>query len=564
MPRSKQLVKKRKFHGNRYTSTEIVCTPDVEQTSPNPEDRSSLRATCSSSKTKVGSSLLLYKQEDDDFEYNIIDLKRLESILESVAVCKICHCSIKINKKQLAGLACEVTLQCVSCDNKAVTDNCETIETTVNNSKLYDLNIRLVYGLRAIGKGRAAAEKFCGIMNLNPPVSKYHIHERYLVSRSESVCKQSMRKAVEEAVSKNDGCRDLSVAIDGSWQKRGHTSLNGIVSATSLESGKVLDIEILSKFCLCSNKLINIHEEGCSANFAGTSGAMEVAGAVKIFERSIPTYSVRYTDYLGDGDTKAYLEVCERKPYGPDIEIKKIECVGHIQKRMGTRLRTLKAKTKRLPDDTPLGGRNRLTDAAILKLQSYYGLAIRRNSESVKNMKEAIWAQYFHVMASNGTPQNHALCPRDGTTWCKFNLAKLQRKTYDHTEHFHLPVNIMSFIKPIFQDLAKPELLEKCLQGRTQNVNALNNVIWTYVPKKVFVGIDTLKFGVYEAVTTFNDGHIGKWMLFKEIGLRPGKHFTNMMKVLDRRRIAKAETAQQELEKKIRETQTYVKKKIRR
>ena len=308
-------------HLDVYKRQEIVCTPDVEQTSPNPEDRSSLRATCSSSKTKVGSSLLLYKQEDDDFEYNIIDLKRLESILESVAVCKICHCSIKINKKQLAGLACEVTLQCVSCDNKAVTDNCETIETTVNNSKLYDLNIRLVYGLRAIGKGRAAAEKFCGIMNLNPPVSKYHIHERYLVSRSEYVCKQSMREAVEEAVSKNDGCRDLSVAIDGSWQKRGHTSLNGIVSATSLESGKVLDIEILSKFCLCSNKLINIHEEGCSANFAGTSGAMEVAGAVKIFERSIPTYSVRYTDYLGNGDTKPYLEVCERDPYESDVEL---------------------------------------------------------------------------------------------------------------------------------------------------------------------------------------------------------------------------------------------------
>ena len=95
---------------------------------------------------------------------------------------------------------------------------------------------------------------------------------------------------------------------------------------------------------------------------------MEVAGAVKIFERSMPTYIVRYTDYLGDGDTKAYLEVCERKPYRPDVGIKKIECVGHIQKRMGTRLRTLKAKTKKLPDDTPLGGRNRLTDAPILKL----------------------------------------------------------------------------------------------------------------------------------------------------------------------------------------------------
>lgn len=35
----------------------------------------------------------------------------------------------------------------------------------------------------------------------------------------------------------------------------------------------------------------------------------------------------------------------------------------------------------------------------------------------------------------------------------------------------------------------------------------------------------------------------------KGIGLRPGKPFTNMMKILDRKRIANAEPAQQELEK---------------
>lgn len=35
----------------------------------------------------------------------------------------------------------------------------------------------------------------------------------------------------------------------------------------------------------------------------------------------------------------------------------------------------------------------------------------------------------------------------------------------------------------------------------TANVNeALNKVIWTYVPKKVFVGVITLKFADYETV----------------------------------------------------------------
>ena len=31
--------------------------------------------------------------------------------------------------------------------------------------ELYDINIRLVYGLRAIGKGQTAGDIICGVMN---------------------------------------------------------------------------------------------------------------------------------------------------------------------------------------------------------------------------------------------------------------------------------------------------------------------------------------------------------------------------------------------------------------
>ncbi|GFT55529.1 hypothetical protein TNCV_3320441 [Trichonephila clavipes] len=34
-------------------------------------------------------------------------------------------------------------------------------------------------------------------------------------------CEHSMAEAVREAVDENDGKRDLAVAVDGSWQKRG-------------------------------------------------------------------------------------------------------------------------------------------------------------------------------------------------------------------------------------------------------------------------------------------------------------------------------------------------------
>ena len=64
---------------------------------------------------------------------------------------------------------------------------------------------------------------------------------------------------------------------------------------------------------------------------------MEAAGAVIIFQRSLNKNTLRYVSYIGDGDTSSFNEVNNSKPYG-DFEIIKKEFVGHVQKRLGTRL----------------------------------------------------------------------------------------------------------------------------------------------------------------------------------------------------------------------------------
>ena len=48
-------------------------------------------------------------------------------------------------------------------------------------------------------------------------------------------------------------------------------------------------------------------------------------------------------NFLGDRDTKGYVNV---KDIYPGIEIKRLECVGNYQKRVGTRLQNLKKKEK--------------------------------------------------------------------------------------------------------------------------------------------------------------------------------------------------------------------------
>ena len=101
-------------------------------------------------------------------------------------------------------------------------------------------------------------------------------------------------------------------------------------------------------------------------------------GAVKIFARSEIERNLRYTEYLGDGDSSSFLQVKSSQSYGDKL-ITKSKCIGHIQKRVGTRY-----KRKKLSNGKPLTGKNRLTQKIIDTLQHYHGVAIRNNTDSLQ------------------------------------------------------------------------------------------------------------------------------------------------------------------------------------
>lgn len=48
-----------------------------------------------------------------------------------------------------------------------------------------------------------------------------------------------------------------------------------------------------------------LHRPKCVRNYEGNSGGMEAAGAVTMFNCSVQERGVRYTQFLGDGDSKA-------------------------------------------------------------------------------------------------------------------------------------------------------------------------------------------------------------------------------------------------------------------
>ena len=305
-----------------------------------------------------------------------------------------------------------------------------------------------------------------------------------------------MKAAAKQAVFENSGAADcvatdLSVSCDNTWMKRGHTSLHGVSSVISVDTGKVLDVQVMSKHCtVCAlhtpdnnkNKekdWCKDHSESCSRNYSGSSGGMEPAGMKLIFHRSVEKYGVRYTRYLGDGDSSAFKTVSESQPYGDQCIIQKLECIGHIQKRMGGRLRRLveQNKGKVLKDGKPIGGKNRLTKKRIDSLQNYYGNAIRSNLKNLDSMQHAVWSTWFHYLSTDEHPQ-HGLCSE---TWCKY---KIMKESGGHFEHKNsLPEEVMLTIKPVYQALCDRDLLKKCLHGKTESKRVLQLSYLEEMPK---------------------------------------------------------------------------------
>ncbi len=59
-------------------------------------------------------------------------------------------------------------------------------------------------------------------------------------------------------------------------------------------------------------------------------------------EQSEEARRLRYTEVISDGDSKTIAVLNENEPYGSGVKITKHECVGHVQKRLGKRIRAVK------------------------------------------------------------------------------------------------------------------------------------------------------------------------------------------------------------------------------
>lgn len=532
MGRSQRLTAKRKFHGNRYGQS---------QSSDRPAKKVRPQSCASSSKIDLNGSFEATADNDNVLGYRLVDLGILFGFLKEHLVCAHCdnHASMCISElvESRIGLCSEIFLKCTACPFEA---KVRTSSSLKERPHMYDVNGRFAYALRAIGKGHDAGELVTAILDLPPPVSNFQTYIEALSTATSIVAEDSMTNAAREVkeILCEDTTEQATVTVDGTWMKRGYSSKYGVVTVMSADNGKVLDRSVLSKHCqACARGETRQHK--CTANYNGPSGGMEPAGAVHIFNRSVTKHGLKYTSYIGDGDSRAYKAVCESKPY--DENIQKLECVGHIQKRLGSRMRSMKKRMKgtKLDDGLSLGGKGRLTDQRIDSLQFYYGKAIRDNTKDAQAMKKAVWATFFHKTSTDDSPQ-HGLCPKGEDSWCGYNRSLVTGEDYVHKNS--IPRAVMEAIKPIYRDLADPALLSRCLHGRTQNANeALNQMIWARCPKTTFGSFKTVQTAVDDAIACYNDGNLSRIKVLKQLGATPGPLCVSTLTSIDSKRIRKSD-----------------------
>ncbi|XP_074661498.1 uncharacterized protein LOC141914130 [Tubulanus polymorphus] len=474
----------------------------------------------------------------------LIDSSILCENLSKLVKCHQCgssnvECQIDRDAKQ--GLAHRISLKCDACE-ESVSSFETSKKTDEGKSSTYEVNIRMVSFVRGIGKSYDTITQFSTYFNSPLPMTRKSYQR--LLKRNHAVNKavalDSMKAAAAEVKTKVG--RDCTVSVDGTWQRRGHASHHGIVSVISSDTGKCLDAEAMSNICHGCVKWQNADKQSerylkwradhkCSMNHTGTANSMESVGAVRIFGRSELFNDLRYVNYLGDGDSSAFKTVADSKPY--DCDIQKLECIGHVQKRVGARLRKLKTnmKGKKLADGKGIGGLGRLTKMKIDVLQNYFGLAIRQNTGNLIDMQNNLMASLYHVASTDENP-NHHKCPSGDDTWCKFNKDP-------NFKHKHgLPGAILDIIEPIYDDLTDASLLAKCLHGMTQNNNeCLNKLIWDRCPKEIFVGNLVIEDGLYSAISYFNDGGLSVYRLLEGLKLNPGYYTTIGLRRSDNARI---------------------------
>jgi hypothetical protein len=196
--------------------------------------------------------------------FKLQDAVLLSTCISKAAICSSCRQSaskleLYQRNNQREGLCEQLFLKCSYC--KVETPLATSNRLGGKGGGSHEVNRRSVLASHQFGQ--AGLAQFCGGMNLPPPVTKkaYNEHlikiEKLASSHVEQVMKDAserLRKKISVEQPDNIESSEIDIAhvavtVDGTWQKRGHSSKIGVIFVISVDTGEILDYEVKSLFC---------------------------------------------------------------------------------------------------------------------------------------------------------------------------------------------------------------------------------------------------------------------------------------------------------------------------
>lgn len=95
---------------------------------------------------------------------------------------------------------------------------------------------------------------------------------------------------------------------------------------------------------------------------------------------------------------------------------------------------------------------------------------------------------------------------------------------------------------PIYEDLSREDLLQRCLGGHTQNANeSFHALVWRLAPKHLHCGPKTVEIAAWIAAGLFNDGYQSILHIMKKLKFVIGAPSYNFAKKMDKDRLKRQE-----------------------